>query len=78
MEFRHRTFYGTTGTDSGVGSGFVRFFNGNFQHADRIFSSRIPNIPFFYLAYRGWSHWRGWSTLDFHKKTSWTDKFSQL
>lgn len=20
---------------------------------------RIPNIPFFYLAYRAWSHWRG-------------------
>jgi hypothetical protein len=20
----------------------------------------VPNIPFFYLAYRGWSHWRGW------------------
>lgn len=20
--------------------------------------SRIPNIPFFYLAYRAWSHWR--------------------
>lgn len=21
--------------------------------------NRIPNIPFFYLVYRGWSHWRG-------------------
>jgi hypothetical protein len=21
--------------------------------------SRIPNIPFFYLVYRAWSHWRG-------------------
>lgn len=20
---------------------------------------RVPNIPFFYLVYRGWSHWRG-------------------
>ena len=19
----------------------------------------IPNLPFFYLAFRGWSHWRG-------------------
>jgi Mitochondrial K+-H+ exchange-related len=24
--------------------------------ADR--STRIPNLPFFYLAYRAWSHWR--------------------
>ena len=25
MEFWHRTFYGTAGTDSGVGSGFFGF-----------------------------------------------------
>jgi hypothetical protein len=24
---------------------------------------RIPNLPFFYLAYRGWSHWRGESSI---------------
>jgi hypothetical protein len=26
--------------------------------------NRIPNIPFFYVAYRGWSHWRGKLTFE--------------
>lgn len=26
---------------------------------DRGYWRSIPNIPFFYVAYRGWSHWRG-------------------
>lgn len=24
-------------------------------------SNSIPNLPFFYLVYRAWSHWRAWS-----------------
>lgn len=30
-----------------------------FPSDDALLSDRIPNIPFFYLAYRGWSHYRG-------------------
>lgn len=26
---------------------------------NRAWGYSIPNIPFFYLVYRGWSHWRG-------------------
>lgn len=33
----------------------------DFNHADQ--RSRVPNIPFFYLAYRAWSHWRGESDI---------------
>lgn len=29
----------------------------NSKWADEL--NRIPNVPFFYLVYRGWSHWRG-------------------
>lgn len=24
--------------------------------------ARIPNLPFFYLVFRAWSHWKGEST----------------
>ena len=30
------------------------------MHANRLIS-RIPNLPFFYLVYRAWSHWRAFS-----------------
>lgn len=39
----------------------------------------MPNVPFFYLAYRGWSHWRGeCCVLQINYVISWTHQCAAL
>lgn len=61
VQCHRNALYDTRGTDTDVRALVPLIDDRNVLYGPSAEHDSVPNLPFFYLIFRAWSHWRGQS-----------------